>query len=203
MDPFFPRVIPVYVEITMYETLLRPHEVSQVPAPPSIGAIAEKLKQSERRREEKRQRQIASAARARNAEKRKREEDETRESENASGDLERKRLRLKEKPDVMDVDTTSHPHGSAPDGSMKRAPTDLLDIAKSTLNQTSEATTPSSVDMQIVSKIVPDVRGHTSYLTFAILLPGTNDEGTDQKDDVSLVSTIAKDTVSISALSAK
>jgi tRNA (adenine57-N1/adenine58-N1)-methyltransferase len=48
-----------FVEITMYETLQRPHDVSQIPALPSVREAAEKLKQSEQRREEKRLRQIA------------------------------------------------------------------------------------------------------------------------------------------------
>ena len=38
----------------MYETLLRPHEVNEVPALPSINIATEKLKQHESKREDKR-----------------------------------------------------------------------------------------------------------------------------------------------------
>jgi len=55
----------------MYETLIRPHEVSQVSALPSVASVSERIKQSERKREDKRLRQMA-AARAKHAEKRKR-----------------------------------------------------------------------------------------------------------------------------------
>jgi len=65
-----------FTDITMYETLLRPHEVSQVPRLVQIDTITEKLKQFERSREDKRQRQIATSRARRNAtEKRKREDD--------------------------------------------------------------------------------------------------------------------------------
>ncbi len=63
-------------DITMYETLLRSHEVSQAPRLVQIGTVAEKLKQQERHREDKRQRQIAASRARRHAmEKREREDD--------------------------------------------------------------------------------------------------------------------------------
>ncbi|RDB14861.1 tRNA (adenine(58)-N(1))-methyltransferase catalytic subunit TRM61 [Hypsizygus marmoreus] len=62
-----------FTDITMYETLLRPLDVAQVPMLQPISEISEKLKQAERKREDKRLKQIA--ANRRNASKRKREED--------------------------------------------------------------------------------------------------------------------------------
>ena len=48
-------------EITMYETLLRPHQVDAVPPLVSVAAVGAQLKKAEARREEKRLRQIAQA----------------------------------------------------------------------------------------------------------------------------------------------
>src|ERR1700761_7093246 len=73
----------------MYETLLRPHEVTQAPPLPRIDAIADKLKRFERIREDKRLRQIA-ASRAHQAEKRKREDSLAR-ADPAAPELESKR----------------------------------------------------------------------------------------------------------------
>ncbi|KAJ8454303.1 hypothetical protein ONZ51_g13105 [Trametes cubensis] len=57
----FTVFIATHTEITMYETLLRPHQVDTTPALEPIGAVAARLKQAEARREEKRLRQIAHA----------------------------------------------------------------------------------------------------------------------------------------------
>ena len=47
---------PATPDITMYETLLRPHEVTQAPLLAYIDMVIEKLKQQERNRGDKRQR---------------------------------------------------------------------------------------------------------------------------------------------------
>ncbi|KAJ6611381.1 1-methyladenosine methyltransferase catalytic subunit Gcd14 [Mycena sp. CBHHK59/15] len=53
-----------FSDITMYETLLRSHDVNQVPVLQSISEIEEKLKKGEEIREIKRLRQIAAGQRS-------------------------------------------------------------------------------------------------------------------------------------------
>ncbi|KAK0243922.1 tRNA methyltransferase complex subunit Cpd1 [Armillaria nabsnona] len=124
-----------FTDITMYETLLRPHDVSQIPALPSIDDAAEKLKRAELRREEKRLKQIAQGQRT----KRKREGDE-------------------EVPDELEV---------------KRAKTDEVteEISVKSDEIPQDLQAPNTNNKFSVSKVMSEVRGHTSYLTFACLLP--------------------------------
>jgi len=133
-----------FTEITMYETLLRPHEVNQVPVLQTVEDISEKLKKAEQKRETKRLKQIASSQQS----KRKREED--------VGD------------ELAEVD------GNAV--SVKRVKTDDEAVLQNRLPQEiPEILVTSSTDSDpkiCVSKAIPEVRGHTSYLTFACLLPG-------------------------------
>ncbi|KIJ64618.1 hypothetical protein HYDPIDRAFT_132672 [Hydnomerulius pinastri MD-312] len=133
-----------FTDITMYETLLRPHEVQQLPSPLPLSQVVGKLKKMEEKREEKRLRQIA------NSSKRKREDD----------------------PSATDSDKkarTDEP--SAPQGKeeMKRQ-INLPDPATTEIDTSSstQVTTQAKVNL---SKASPEVRGHTSYLTFARLVP--------------------------------
>jgi len=81
-------------DITMYETLVRPHEIAQASALPHVDTVAKKLQRLERKREDKRLRQIA-ASRAHHAEKRKREESLARaDATDSSCELEPKGPRL-------------------------------------------------------------------------------------------------------------
>ncbi|KAF7768295.1 hypothetical protein Agabi119p4_7538 [Agaricus bisporus var. burnettii] len=157
-----------FTEITMYETLLRPHEVSQIPQLQSIGHVSQKLKEAEKRREEKRLRQIANNKARLNTTttltKRKRDDpldnnDNDNDNDyNTEHDLppsEAKRVKSSEteavdKDEMMikvdDDDTTTHNRGGS--------------------------TLPVTKQSRIsVSNALPDVRGHTSYLTFAVLVP--------------------------------
>jgi tRNA (adenine57-N1/adenine58-N1)-methyltransferase len=156
----------------MYETLLRPHEVSQVPRLIQIDAITEKLKQFERSREDKRQRQIATSRARRNAtEKRKREDDD-----NAEGviDLE---------PEAHELETKKA-RTAAAQGDDTSAPDVNMTIDEDVMEEPSPATAPVADDalllqpapapaMQVLSRHSKEVRGHTSFLTFACLLPIT------------------------------
>ena len=173
----------------MYETLLRPHEVYNHPPLQDITSIGEKLKTAEARREELRLKQIAanrasaSAAgstfyssssssagpttiRGTVAQKRKREDEEVNRGEEEvvdkmvvvvdeqdlhpqeeGGEVEPKRVRLDDEEDVVLDDSVPTP------------------IARPT-------TTSTNVSVRMgVSKASPEVRGHTSYLTFACLIP--------------------------------
>lgn len=154
----------------MYETLLRPHEVSQIPQLQSIGHVSQKLKEAEKRREEKRLRQIANNKARLNTTtttttltKRKRDDpldnndnDNDYSTEHDLPPSEAKRVKSSEteavdKDEMMikvddDDDTTTHNRGGS--------------------------TLPVSKQSRIsVSNALPDVRGHTSYLTFAVLVP--------------------------------
>ena len=183
----------------MYETLLRPHEVYNSPPLQDITSIGEKLKTAETRREELRLKQIAanrasaSAAgstlyssssssaglttnRGTAAQKRKREEEEVNGAEEEAvdkmvvvvdeqdlhpeegGEVEPKRVRLDDEEDVVLDDSVPTP------------------IARPTTNV--------SVRMG-VSKASPEVRGHTSYLTFACLIPfkpAVKEEGVKEEE---------------------
>ncbi|KAK0464198.1 tRNA methyltransferase complex subunit Cpd1 [Desarmillaria tabescens] len=125
-----------FTDITMYETLLRPHDVSQIPALPSIDDAAEKLKRAELKREEKRLKQIAQGQRT----KRKREGD----SADPDALLEVKRTKTEDATEEISVKTDEIPQ---------------------------DLTTPNTNNKFSVSKVMSEVRGHTSYLTFACLLP--------------------------------
>lgn len=164
----------------MYETLQRPLDVSQIPALPSVKEAAEKLKQSEQRREEKRLRQIA-ANRARLAAaaagqigiKRKRDEDD-----HNNDDMECT-------PDLgAGADGESSSFGGAPgddgmainkklktedvSGEDETAMSDHVDNDVASALDSSYHVPPAKIS---ISKAFPEVRGHTSYLTFACLLP--------------------------------
>lgn len=158
----------------MYETLLRPHEVSQVPTLQPISTISQKLKQSEKRREEKRIRQIA-AARSRTAEKRKREEVENGNGEGGDGqgeggpeaevdsdEKDTKRVKTDNEPVAADVVANS---SMQDDTDVKMDSPTPIQIPIVEVEDTTEPTT------QFLAKVMSEVRGHTSYLTFAVLLP--------------------------------
>ncbi|KZV73192.1 tRNA methyltransferase complex GCD14 subunit [Peniophora sp. CONT] len=159
-----------FTDITMYETLLRPHEVNEVPALPSIATASDKLKQHERKREDKRMRQIAAsqAKLVEKQQKRKRNEDD----EDAAGvedENETKRLKTdndEETGAAMTIEVTSRDRDPAAQVEAKVPAAQAASV---------EAASIEDVGQQVVSRVVPEVRGHTSYLTFAILLPRVHD----------------------------
>lgn len=64
-----------FTDLTMYETLLRPHDVHHVPKLVSIDTIIEQVKLHEIKKEQRRLEQVAASDRKRNSRKRKRQED--------------------------------------------------------------------------------------------------------------------------------
>ncbi len=162
-------------DITMYETLLRSHEVSQAPHLVQIGEVAEKLKQQERKREDKRERQIAASRARRHAmEKREREDDS---NDNAGGVV-------NQDPDFHEPEAKKA-KTSVPSDEDTPAPDVVMEIDEVLGNQPPPAPVmadgamppppspaPSSA-IQVLSKHPKEVRGHTSFLTFACLLPAT------------------------------
>jgi len=133
-----------FTEITMYETLLRPQDVNQISPLPHVSEIGDKIKQSEIRREEKRLKQIANSRL-----KRKRGQ----ESPDDSGSK-RPRSVVEEHSDSLPPDDAVF--------SIIREPSQPPEPSTSRMSATSKIT---------VSKTLNEVRGHSSYLTFACLLP--------------------------------
>ncbi|EAU86270.1 GCD14 [Coprinopsis cinerea okayama7 len=179
-----------FTEITTYETLLRPIDVQTAPAFPSLDDVTERLKQAEVKREEKRQRQIKanrekeakdkqkSATEGESTATGKRKHDEVVATDGAQqvdtpevSELEPKRLKTEGEvvAEEMQMDsTTAGPSSSTtPDAARVTTPS-----SKRTPVVLSKSGTPISfASATAVSKALPEVRGHTSYLTFACLAP--------------------------------
>ncbi|KAG1858938.1 tRNA methyltransferase complex subunit Cpd1 [Suillus subluteus] len=117
-----------FTDITMFETLLRPHEVHQL-SPQSLTQA----------REDKRQHQIERSS--------KRKRDDLLETD--TDNLGAKKLRTQESVEEE---------------------VGIRDIPDAVVDPGQSANQPSPIKIS-VSKVSPDVRGHTSYLTFARLVP--------------------------------
>ncbi|PFH49961.1 hypothetical protein AMATHDRAFT_62126 [Amanita thiersii Skay4041] len=199
-----------FVEITMYETLQRPHDVSQIPTLPSVTEAAEKLKQSELRREEKRLRQIAAnkaklsvaaageSGGSGSTHKRKRHQDDQADADSGHSVLENNNSYIGDGDDGNGIPPISSKKFRTDTGS--EVPTYEYEIPQLYTPETEHATssqgdvgtnasrptdgssrhtvvTPSifaPFSRITVSKSFPEVRGHTSYLTFACLVPYPN-----------------------------
>lgn len=148
----------------MYETLLRPHDVSSVPLLLPIGDITERLKQAETKREEKRLRQIA--ANKRTVIKRKRDDDDDDTEETVEEPSGNKRVKIHEDETNFVVATEISSNVVGPDD-------------MDTLGEATPSLVPSKLS---VSKAFSEVRGHTSYLTFACLIPKVASETTPPQD---------------------
>ena len=187
----------------MYETLVRPIEVFQIPPLQPISIVSEKLKKSELKREDKRLRQIAAnkAAAAAASAKRKRDTvaadgsvDESlnaaTESPHGAGQAGRtsKRVKTEEDDGVPQMEEQEHinmdmdmevrliggPSTSAFPLVKTVDPTTTTSLSLSTTDVVADIpiSTATSPPAKInVSKALPEVRGHTSYLTFACLIP--------------------------------
>ena len=164
----------------MYETLLRPHQVDAAPALAPISVVSEKLKQSEARREEKRLRQIANARAGaeRRASKRKAEDDEP-----AGPGSDGKRPRTDGEHggggEHVPPDVQAQDEREAVEGMETGVAATATETLAAGTTSASAAVPPGEVQEAAeapricLSKTFPDVRGHTSYLTFAVLLPAT------------------------------
>jgi tRNA (adenine57-N1/adenine58-N1)-methyltransferase catalytic subunit len=156
-----------FTEITTHETLMRPIEVSTAAEFPSLDDVTEKLKQAEVKREDKRQKQIQQ-----NREKEARDKAGKRKLADVEGGegaddpasrtipsndegVEVKRLKTD---GDMQTEFQSAPSTSA------FAPLPMSSSAPKVISLPAEGA-------GAVSKALPEVRGHTSYLTFACLVP--------------------------------
>ncbi|KAF8264378.1 1-methyladenosine methyltransferase catalytic subunit Gcd14 [Lactarius quietus] len=165
-----------FTDITMYETLLRPLEVTQAPPLPRIDSVAEKLKRLERIREDKRLRQIA-ASRAHHAEKRKREDSlAPADLADPASELESKRPKteamIEDSGDVdMNVaeDPENEDENQDGDGPPVRTEVEAEVVRTPSMPASTSALAPVAAT-QVFSRHSKEVRGHTSFLTFACLL---------------------------------
>jgi tRNA (adenine57-N1/adenine58-N1)-methyltransferase len=144
-----------FTDITMYETLIRPHETSQVSLK-SVREVGEHLKLMAERRETKRQRQIAVSRAA----KRKRDEKDLGVEDGS------KRVKTKEEEAA-----------AAAAGAESSVVASAVDLPKEPSGDPLIRATNLNV-----SRAFPEVRGHTSYLTFACLVPAVLYKPLEQAD---------------------
>lgn len=161
----------------MYETLIRSQDITPV-SQPSIETAVKKLKQAEVNGEERRLRQMANA-RARN--KRKREEAGVAKESSAGDDTsvppEPKKRRAVDSNETGDATAEECEVEDAllPDADDPILPAQTNGHGtEPTLNTTAPARPSTSLEPSLTIPMAhpfPEVRGHTSYLTFAVLLP--------------------------------
>ncbi|GAA6063618.1 hypothetical protein JCM10212_006441 [Sporobolomyces blumeae] len=171
-----------FSDITMYETLTRTHDpVPLIPVLKPVSTVIERLHEVEVKKERRREIQIEDAKRRRDErEKRKREEG----ADEGSG----KAGPRKEVDDADDADDDAHKEkkvkldrGEEETNVEERddeAPSSATTTRPSTPNpastgsSTRAAPVPAAkVEKEFVLKPGPYSRGHTSFLTFAVLLP--------------------------------
>lgn len=186
----------------MYETLMRPHEVSQIAPLKSVRQVGEELKDMAVRREERRLRQIASSAASRAKRKREEAGDEL-DLDEVHEDASLKRVKTEEgesgKTSTAKVGAGIRKVGDDHDNVSTNAGTNLnfatypeaandpieysdglagadtrpnrrVGYAKPNESNSTGGDSGSGKHLN-VSKVFPEVRGHTSYLTFACLVP--------------------------------
>ena len=163
-----------FTEITMFETLTRPHDIYQTGSclslPTTVGEVGDKLKKAEIRREEKRLKQVAAAKAVWVPKPKDQGEDNDSMQvvkpdalEDASTGLHAKRKRGDD-PSKSDDELVG---SSAVDA--KRVKTEAEIQAEET--QQEQAAVDRAKPPMVVSRVLTEVRGHTSYLTFACLVP--------------------------------
>ncbi len=150
----------------MYETLLRPQEVVPVTLPP-IGQVIHRLKNAEIEAEARRLRQIAKA----NEKNRKRKFGETGHVATNVGTVTKSTETNPCKKPRMDDEAASSE--DAEDGELLEAPSNEHSNGKPSKlpanGQSGKSPFPEGTFH--VTRPFTEVRGHTSYLTFAVLLP--------------------------------
>ena len=155
----------VRTEITMYETLLRPQEVVPVTLPP-IGQVMQRLKNAEVEAEARRLRQIAKA----NERNKKRKLETEHIVANVGTEAESTRRNPHKKPKTDQEVASSE---GCEDGELVEGPSNEHSqgkVSKPPVTGQSRKT-PLPEGTFHVTRPFTDVRGHTSYLTFAVLLP--------------------------------
>lgn len=184
----------------MYETLMRPHEVSQIPSLKSVRQVGEELKDMAVRREERRLRQIASSRAKRKREEAGDEPDlggmqedalskrvKTGEGEGGKTSTTKVGAGVRKGDDDHDGSANTNAGANLKFATDPEAATDPIEYSNgpagggATPNRWvglanvdgSNSISGDSGDGRPlnVSRVFPEVRGHTSYLTFACLIP--------------------------------
>ena len=162
----------------MYETLVRPHEVNQIPDLSLITEVTERLKKGERKREEKRLRQIANS-RLNHQFKRKRIYQSDGSSKEEAGN---KRARTDDEDDPDSRPSLEHiPSTDSQPQTGDVQIKGMSSVKVDEVGNDSDAETKAKLN---VSKAMPEVRGHTSYLTFACLIPAVPSSSEDMMQSV-------------------
>ncbi|CEL52114.1 tRNA (adenine(58)-N(1))-methyltransferase catalytic subunit TRM61 OS=Cryptococcus neoformans var, neoformans serotype D (strain B-3501A) GN=TRM61 PE=3 SV=1 [Rhizoctonia solani AG-1 IB] len=153
-----------FTGVTMYETLTKPHDICSAPMQ-TIEDAASRLRDIETRKEQRRLKQIEAAGRDK-----KRKRIDRSEGEQDDDHSKRAKVESRTQPaeellrEQAELELSGPPSDSLPPTQVKRD---------------SRANTTSSKALEgeryIVSKPFGEVRGHTSYLTFAMLVPSTCD----------------------------
>jgi len=138
------------LDITMYESSIRPHDVYQLPRPITVSEVIARVKAKEISNEQRRLRQI-QACREQN---RKRKRQGTGEEPDEDEPLSKRRKDNAE--EAAQEGTDDLEAGRAAEPPITPCPKPRIE------------NTDHKVPM---SKPISEVRGHTSYLTFAVLLP--------------------------------
>lgn len=185
----------------MYETLIRPQQVDSIARPPSISVAAASLKRLEIRKEEKRLRQIASAHRGKRKRADEEAEPipdaasiatdtpstaHTKKAKTAADSVcgtEHTTIAATTTTEVqvhteapMDVtlsqlevsSTTASSSGAV---AQPRPEPVAVSVAAANIGSRPENEAESEPESISVSRAFPEVRGHTSYLTFAVFIP--------------------------------
>ncbi|TNY21532.1 tRNA methyltransferase complex subunit Cpd1 [Rhodotorula diobovata] len=176
-----------FSSITMYETLTRTHDPVPLTAP-SVDEAVKRIEAVERKKERRREGQIEEARKRREEKKRKRDEEERGVAGGAGaaagavdgdgGDdaLAAKKARLDGAPGgdgattaTADADADA-PMATAP-SAPATAPTSAASSPAPTPTHRPRSRLEREQDRDMTVKAGPYARGHTSYLTFAVLLP--------------------------------
>jgi tRNA (adenine57-N1/adenine58-N1)-methyltransferase len=187
----------------MYETLIRPYELQQPNKSEMIGIddVKERLKRAEVKKEERRLRQIerSKAEKEKNTLKRKRDEDG---EPGADADVERKRIKDGAEHDGDGADDEDlQGENVASTSAIPGFPVDVVgaptsadaalppqDIQPRTRSASPSSPPPTPISM-VLAKPIAEVRGHTSYLTFARLLPPAEEKSNSSDIEVLLNAT--------------
>ncbi|THU97109.1 tRNA methyltransferase complex GCD14 subunit [Dendrothele bispora CBS 962.96] len=177
-----------FSDITTYETLLRPHDISSVPSLPTIAEARSKIVDIEVRKEEKRVLQVMSGHRGNPGKQAKDQDGKSRDA----GVGEKRKREAKDKGDsdekgeegkgdeqIGEVEDSNSDVGGGKRIKVERedrAAGDVrmeVDIEPDSVARPEglTSTSGSSAEQKILTRVMPEVRGHTSYLTFACLLP--------------------------------
>ncbi len=147
----------------MYESLIRPHDVYQLPRPITVSEVIARVKAKEISNEERRLRQIQASRQ----QTRKRKRQGTGEEPDEDGPPNKRRK--------DDAETAQQGTGDLEAGRTAEPP--------QTRVENTDPKTP-------MSKPMSDVRGHTSYLTFAVLLPlGTSNVASEPTEQAAEITT--------------